>query len=378
MSGRTPEQRGAVRFAEKVLELLDEGRYTATYKFAVLLALMDLVLESTEASGSPPLVLTTRQIAEKTVEIYWPHTVPFAGQSGPGVLRQNSSGQAEIVSAIQRFRDRAAADATAPRWQARLAAPDAFERLVRFVEWKLIQMPLPRVQMMGQAYDDFIYTIHWDQRVARRDIERYQDGSPSAFDNRVLLRPAVGEYLLQLNGLLRPLLHRRWAALVAQLNRLEESQLEEFLFGAGRTSMARIREALWEMQARRCFYCETRLADPADAEVDHFIPWARYPDDGLDNLVAADRRCNGDKSSSLAAPAHVARWARRFARESSEHAQLHEIAGATRWHRDARRTLGAARGIYMRLPHDARLWLRRREFVAADGAVIREALAATR
>ena len=34
------DQRGAIGFAEKVLELLDEGRYTATYKYALLLALM--------------------------------------------------------------------------------------------------------------------------------------------------------------------------------------------------------------------------------------------------------------------------------------------------------------------------------------------------
>lgn len=40
------EDRGAIGFAEKVLGLLDEGRFTATYKFAVLLGLMDLCLES--------------------------------------------------------------------------------------------------------------------------------------------------------------------------------------------------------------------------------------------------------------------------------------------------------------------------------------------
>ena len=34
------DERGAIGFAEKVLELLDEGRYTATYKYAVMLALI--------------------------------------------------------------------------------------------------------------------------------------------------------------------------------------------------------------------------------------------------------------------------------------------------------------------------------------------------
>jgi len=37
--------RGAIAFAERVIALLDEGAFTATYKFAVLLALLDLCLE---------------------------------------------------------------------------------------------------------------------------------------------------------------------------------------------------------------------------------------------------------------------------------------------------------------------------------------------
>ena len=41
-AGEPPD---AIRFAERVLELLDDGRYTATYKYAVLLGLMDLCLE---------------------------------------------------------------------------------------------------------------------------------------------------------------------------------------------------------------------------------------------------------------------------------------------------------------------------------------------
>ena len=73
------DQRGAIGFAEKVLELLDEGRYTATYKYAVLLALIDVCLEHTQSSGAPPEMVTTRQLADKIVELYWPHTVPFAG-----------------------------------------------------------------------------------------------------------------------------------------------------------------------------------------------------------------------------------------------------------------------------------------------------------
>jgi hypothetical protein len=68
------EDRGVIGFAEKMLGLLDEGRFTATYKYAVLLGLMDLCIENTTASGAPPSVVTTDQLAGKVLETYWPHT----------------------------------------------------------------------------------------------------------------------------------------------------------------------------------------------------------------------------------------------------------------------------------------------------------------
>ena len=368
------DERGAIGFAEKMLELLDEGRYTATYKYAVLLALLDLCLECTRASGAPPEVLTTQQIAEKIVEIYWPHTVPFASRAEPGILRQNSGGQAEIVSVILRFRARHAPDASVPCWQSRLASPSVYERLVGMVEWKLIEMPLPRLQMMGQALDPFIYDIYWDTRVRRRDVKHEATGH-AGFDNRVLLKPHVGEYLLQLNGLLRPLIQRRWASMVAQFNRLEDSRLEAFLFGVDRVLTAKVRAGLWDMQRGRCFYCDARVTDPSTGQVDHFVPWSRYPDDSLDNLVVADTACNSFKSNSLAAAPHVVRWARRFLPDGEECARLDDLAGHTGWQREPHRSVSVARGIYLRLPGAARLWLRRKEFVTPDTAALASALA---
>lgn len=132
------------------------------------------------------------------------------------------------------------------------------------------------------------------------------------------------------------------------------------------------------IQGCRCFYCDARLGDPARGQVDHFVPWSRYPDDSLDNLVVADVACNGFKSSSLAAADHVARWARRFVAGSPEHQQLGELARLTAWEREPHKSASVARGIYLRLPADARLWLRRREFVDPDGARLAAALTPTR
>jgi hypothetical protein len=45
MTNHTPGDQSLIRFAEKVLALLDQGTFTATYKYAVLLGLMDQSME---------------------------------------------------------------------------------------------------------------------------------------------------------------------------------------------------------------------------------------------------------------------------------------------------------------------------------------------
>ena len=50
------------RFAAKVLDLLRFGGFTATYKYAVLLGLLDLCVEFNDRGGTPT-TLTTAQLA---------------------------------------------------------------------------------------------------------------------------------------------------------------------------------------------------------------------------------------------------------------------------------------------------------------------------
>ena len=84
-------------------------------------------------------------------------------------------------------------------------------------------MPLPRLQTIGDESVTFLYAINWTQSVRQPDVGRYQRGEGGPFDNRIFLRPGVGEALVRLNHLLRPLIHHQWAVKVATLNRLDES-----------------------------------------------------------------------------------------------------------------------------------------------------------
>lgn len=78
------------------------------------------------------------------------------------------------------------------------------------------------------------------------------------------------------------------------------------LFGTDRASLAVVRPVLRDIQQDICFYCNRPLR--GDGEVDHFIPWARYPRDLGHNFVLAHKSCNNDKRDLLAATNHLAKW----------------------------------------------------------------------
>lgn len=362
-------EQGAIALAERVLAVLDEGTFSATYKFALFTALLDVCIENTSRHGLPPTVITTRQLAARVLELYWNHSVPYGAR---GVLRQGGTpagGQAEIVRRIERARARWAGSQSDTLFRARLEHPDEFPRLVDFTEWKLIEMPIPRLQVLGRREDRFLYEYNWTPEIRRATVSDYQRGAPSDFDNRLLLRPGVAENLVRLNGVLRPLFYRQWALMVATMNRLPEAELERFLFGSERVPLDAVRAPLRDLQEDHCFYCERRL--DRRVEVDHFIPWSRYPDDGLDNLVAVDPGCNGSKRDFLAAAEHVERW---VLRSQELDGQLADVARAIRWHRDTRRSKSVASAMYLRLPESARLWVRQSEFAVFDRDRIGHAL----
>ena len=352
-------------FAEKVLNLLDQGSFTATYKYAVLLGLLDLCLEHAGQDGRAPARLRARDLAEKVVTIYWPQTVPFEGRD---VLRQNSSGQAEIVSEIRRFRERHAPDASAPLSRAARAAPERFEALLRKVEFKLIEMPLPRLQIVGRTEDPFIYRIAWNrERVVT-------PGDLAALDRTIHLRPGAGDHLVRLSGLLRPLIQRQWMRMISGIRAnaalVSDPGLEDFLFGADRIVLDPVRPGLRELQDDRCFFCESRLG-AGGADVDHFIPWARYPSNGIENLVVAHPECNGQKRDFLAASPHVSKWTERRRTRGTD---LRTIAERAAWESAGEIPFNVARGIYLSLRGDALLWLRGKEFVPAERGRIEAAL----
>lgn len=347
------EALNAIGFAERVLTLLDEGSYNTTYKFAVLLGLMDLVIEKSNKDGSLADTVTTRQLAEKVIEIYWNQVTVYSSIKSEPL--QGKSGQAEIVSKIKNFREK---NNYSSLFKSKLNDPSGYKRLLNHAEKKLIEEPLPKVQYFGKQEQRFIYDIDWSKTspVDLKEVTAQQQGRDSSFDNRIHLLPYVADYLVNLNGLLRPLIHRTWAMEVAKINKLEESKLESFLFGAERVGAAKLTPALREFQDNKCFYCDKAFGGASKLpEVDHFVPWARFPNDGLANYVLAHAACNGSKSDHIAGVVHFAEWMRRnhSARELSD---LQQIAAKNSWALKQHESVNIAKTLYLRLQPESELW----------------------
>ena len=87
------------------------------------------------------------------------------------------------------------------------------------------------------------------------------------------------------------------------------TDLGAFLFGQERGSLDAYRPILLDVQKGICLYCLKPLSK--QSQVDHFVPWSRYPADLGHNFVLAHDKCNNAKSDYLAAEQHLAAWAER-------------------------------------------------------------------
>ena len=173
------------------------------------------------------------------------------------------------------------------------------------MERTFARYPLRLLQVVGHEHRPFLYDIDWGESVSLLNPPRRGGG-------HIRFRPGAGDHLLSLAPLLRPLIELHWTRMVARINRInvEDDRLHDHLFGAARSTFPKpLRSGLAELQDGVCFYCHDRLG--ARTQIDHFIPWGRWPNNAVENLVLADA-CNTYKRDYLPALAHVNVWARRL------------------------------------------------------------------
>lgn len=285
MSLPPPTHAEQVMFLRNLQRILAEGTFVASYKFALLHALSDLAVLKGDDTGDA-LTLSTFEIAERFLSLYWTHATPYPGAAG--VLKQNSGVQAAVINRVLDAHVRAGSSLAKLRSNNR-----TWRRTVKAVERVVKEQPLWKLQTVGTDRLDFLYAN--------------LDGGAA-----VTLQPGVTYCLRAFHGLVIELVRSGWLRYVRRQNASaigDVSDLSAFLFGTERANLARQAEILREVQSDTCFYCTGSLRRSGD--VDHFIPWSKYPVDLGHNFVLAHAGCNGDKSDILADVDHLERWCRR-------------------------------------------------------------------
>jgi 5-methylcytosine-specific restriction endonuclease McrA len=325
-----PSDAAQLGFLGNVQRILEEGRFTATYKFALLIALTDLAVERGDDTGECQ-EMPLAAIAERFIAMYWGHTRPFGG----AVLQQSTGANIALLARLEELQR------LAPTLSAARRRPD-WPAFVRNVAQLIRVMPLFRLQALrGEARLVFLYE------------ERVESGA-------IVLLPGVAFCLRRFSGLIRTLARNAWVEEVRgyRANRqyvAESNSVPDFLFGTARGDVARVREVLQPLQAGRCFYCREPMHH--GAQVDHFVPFALYPADLAHNLVLAHASCNGDKSLLLADLPHLDAWVERNERHGDEIAGLLLDSQATA---DRESATGVAKWAYHRAADSISLvWCRR-------------------
>ncbi len=301
--------------------MLDEGAFVATYKYALLMALADLSVER-GTDGDEGLTLTSKDLAEKFVTYYWRQTAPYPAGTDSAVLLQNTDKQAAIINLVNEARRRFGD--SLPRAK---ADRSAWKALCQDVARVIRVMPLWKLQTLAGKRLSLLY-------------ENVGSGG------RIELLPGIAAGFRKFYPLIRSVVQGHWMRQVETIKANHaivghRVELSEFLFGSERAMLAAVRPVLFEVQNGTCLYCTKAVTD--GLEVDHFIPWSRYPVDLGHNFVLAHARCNAKKKDHLAAVQHYHAW---FARNRDHDQALRERFQQTALPHDLQTSLGIAEWAY--------------------------------
>ena len=304
LTHRVPSAREQLDFIQNLRRLLDEGSFVATYKYALLHAIADLCVTRGDDTGEP-LTLSTRELADQFIRLYWRQAAPFPAGEMDEPLKQNTGRQAAVVNAVGEAR------AEYDGHLGKVAAGSDWRGLLGRVERTIRVMPLWKLQTMGSERLEFLY-------------ENREEENP----REIVLKPGVAYCFRQFYSLIVEMVEGAWTQHVRRTNDAllgPEAELRQFLFGTSRRDLSRYREILEDIQEGRCFYCRGRLRETS--AVDHFIPWRRYPLDLAHNFVLAHSTCNSRKGDRLAAVPHLRHWHERNQSNLYELPRLFDEAG---------------------------------------------------
>jgi hypothetical protein len=229
----TPSAEQQLKFLQHLHRLFDEGEFVATYKYALLMALSELSVESESVEGQ--LEVPMIAIAEKFAALYWPQTAPYtSGVIGTvtEVLNQNQGKQTAVINTLLKLRQEGATTLN----QARKSQD--WSSAVKTIAKTVAEMPVQYLQNIGGALIPFLYQY---------------PHSPE----KLILHNGVASLLRTFHPLIQQLARAGWVAHIRKNKRNTEiigqmGELEMFMFGTPRASLAQVADLLCQSACNIC------------------------------------------------------------------------------------------------------------------------------
>lgn len=337
-----------VAFINYLQRLLVEGDFVATYKFALLNAIADICIErplrlDLDPDSQDKVYYT--EITEKFIELYWQHASPFGEVDGKAfILLQNTGTQAAIINQICLLQQQGVTSIS------QLKQHKDWQKLLNKALKVLKEGPLWRLQLLAGQLDCYYYS---------------HDNSK----NYIQLQPGISFCFRRFHDLVVGLVRNSWIDKIRAYPQNQEvigdkGNLSDFLFGSNRQSLIQARHVMHDIQHGLCFYCKRKIL--RTGQVDHFIPWARYPNDLAHNFVLAHDSCNRQKSAHLAAQSHKDAW---YEQNIVKHSALITSELSRYFRADCRRSEAIASWAYQQgSQSNVLLWLEGKTFVPYLGS----------
>lgn len=224
-------------FLRRTSRILEEGRFTTTYKFAMLIALTNIAVRRGRDDGAP-LSINLDELAREFIDLHWGLEQPFPGVDGAMLAFANQRArQAAVITQISRHAG------TSRTNHARLRAYRASEAaLVAEVRATITRDVLYRLQSVGpkgSAFDpssQFIY-------------KHPADATACAKLKEITLKPGVSACLRSLRPVIVGMAQARWALRMRAHNPWlgPDCTLEKFMFGSDRIPLAKFAGWLYDL-----------------------------------------------------------------------------------------------------------------------------------
>lgn len=281
-----------IKFLKYIQWLLESGSYTSTYKFALLISLVNVTIES-DIQGNEALFISYETLAEQFIKLYWNQALPYTHDQDSSsdnfdILYQNSGNQAVVITKI------AALQTKQPNLnKAKMNHANDWAKMRKAIAQTIHKNPAKFLQSPENVERTFLY--HYDEKNK----------------NGITLNCGIAYCLAHFSNIIFKLCQQYWTEFVRNNKRNQhlfnqDTDLQGFLFNPSRQNLASLLPMLIDIQDCQCFYCAKPLKK--DMEVDHFIPWSKYPNDTAHNFVLADRSCNNAKRDYLADIPFFERW----------------------------------------------------------------------